>query len=192
MVFSSWNHKHRKSVKCWTLLNVPLSYVLYRVMNIAPNITQLFLGTTIKRNIFVQKRAVQNNPQSAQGLKTVTNARCIWINHCHLPLWINNTSILGQNDASSLPCQQRKRGNQMESCFCGQCNNSSISNGPGWGNVTETGPRTSLTPNCFLSFCVWSSGTETFGQPLKMNLYFCIYVCTHCTVRVSLCVCFGC
>lgn len=42
---------------------------------------------------------------------------------CHLSLSVNNTSILGQSHASSLPCKQRKRGNQMESGFFGLFNN---------------------------------------------------------------------
>lgn len=126
------------------------------------------------------KPVAQNNPQSAQGLEAVTYTRCVWINHSHPSLCVSTTRP-SWDRMMPAPCQQRKRGNQMESCFCGlwnsRRNNTSKSNGPGWGN--ETGPRTSPTPNCFLSFCVRPSGPETFGYPPKVNLCVCVCVCVR-------------
>lgn len=46
-----------------------------------------------------------------------------------------------------------------------------------------------LTPNCFLIFCVQSSGPELLGTPQRWVCIFVVYVCIHCTVHLCVCVC---
>lgn len=89
-------------------------------------------------------------------------------------LCTNNTVVLGRGDASSPPCQQRKRGNQMEICFLLTVGESARQ------QCNKQCHRTSLTPNCFLRFCVRPSGSEAFGHPPR-----CVCVCFGCESRVG-------
>lgn len=80
---------------------------------------------------------------------------------------ISSTFILRQNDASTLSCQQRKMGNQMESCFCCLENSNDTSGGSEYSmDLSDT--------QLFPEFLCPAFQTGNFWAPLGGLLCMCV------------------
>lgn len=98
---------------------------------------------------------------------------------------ISSTFILRQNDASTLSCQQRKTGNQMESCFCCLENSNDTSGGSEYSmDLSDT--------QLFPEFLCPAFRTGNFWAPLGGLLCMCVLMCSCTPPGVSVRACCGC